>query len=515
MNENENRKNDIPKENIPQKHNEEFSQDFEIFDLDAVRRVKAENANKQISAQNTNSAHTPSSSGIKPTQNNISHKVPATQKPVAEQRNAKMQSQSFSPRQPQANNTAAKKPITDIKPDKVVFDSSADSKNTKSAKRQKAKQEKVIKVTKPTEEKTRGANPVAVLSKALIYIAVVLLVSFLCAYYIIVIANDVFAFVKADTQVEVVIPQYATLDQIADELHDKEVIKYPKIFVLYTMIRKNDPGEYIAGTYTVSPSQNFDELLYTFVKKTSNTRTEVSVTIPEGYTVDDIINLFVNEKGIGTKEGFVDAIQNGEYDYWFIKDLTNLNANRKYRLEGYLYPDTYYVYKESEEAVIIDKMLANFHSKFNIEYKQECENAGMTVDEVINLASLIQMEAKYSTDYSMVSSVFHNRLKSTYFGKKLESCASVQYILPERKERLSNEDTKIDNPYNTYQNAGLPPGPISNPTLKAIRAALYPEESNYYFFMNDIKGDLLFAKTLAEHNANKAMVDKQYANANK
>ena len=139
----------------------------------------------------------------------------------------------------------------------------------------------------------------------------------------------------------------------------------------------------------------------------------------------------------------------------------------------------------------------------------------MTVDQVVNLASLIQMEAKYSTDYSMVSSVFHNRLNSNYYGKKLESCATVQYILPERKERITNEDTQIDNPYNTYRNAGLPPGPISNPTLKAIRAALYPEETNYYFFLNDIKGELLFAKTLGEHNANKAIVDKQYADAQK
>ena len=232
-------------------------------------------------------------------------------------------------------------------------------------------------------------------------------------------------------------------------------------------------------------------------------------------TVDDIIDLFVNEKGIGTREGFIDAIQNGEYDYWFVNELTNTNPNRKYRLEGYLYPDTYYVYKESEETSIINKMLANFHSKFSIEYKQECEKSGMTVDEVINFASLIQMEAKYTTDYSMVSSVFHNRLNSSYYDRKLESCATIQYILPERKERITNDDTLIDNPYNTYRYPGLPPGPISNPTLKAIRAALYPEQSNYYFFVNDIEGNLLFAKTFAEHNANKAKVDAQYENASK
>ena len=274
------------------------------------------------------------------------------------------------------------------------------------------------------------------------------------------------------------------------------------------MIRGNDPGKYLSGVYKVSPSQNFDELLYTFVEKRSTGLTEISVTIPEGYTIDDIINLLVKEKGVGTKEGFIDAIQNAEYDYWFVQDLKNLDPNRKYRLEGYLYPDTYYIYKESEEVDIIEKMLSNFHSKFSAEYKQDCEKSGMTVDQVINIASLIQMEAKYPIEYTTVSSVLHNRLNSSYYGRKLESCATVQYVLPERKDRITNEDTQIDSPYNTYRNAGLPPGPISNPTLKAIRAALYPEQTNYYFFVTDAEGKYYYSKYLEEHNYNVYIASK-------
>ena len=418
------------------------------------------------------------------------------------------------PRQtaPRTPSTAAQQPrkrqesnVTDVKPDKVVFDSAVKKKRSPA---QKGKKQKGIK---PYEEKTRGSHPVTILSKALIYIAVVLLVSGICAYCIIVIANDVFAFVKPEAQIEVSIPEYATLGQIAEQLNEKKVIKYPKIFVLYTKFKNNDPGEYKSGIFTVSPTQNYDELLSTFVEKKVNTMTEISVTIPEGYTIDDMIKLFVEEKGMGTKEGFIDAIQNGEYDYWFLKELKVVNPNRKYKLEGYLYPDTYYFYKEWPEEKIINKMLQNFYAKFDIKYKQECEKAGMSIDDVVNLASIIQMEAKYSRDYSLISGVLHNRLNSSYYMYRLDCDATIQYILPERKEDMDHEDTLIDSPYNTYQNGGLPPGPISNPTLAAIRAALYPENEGYYFFVSDIDGSMLYAKTLPEHNANIAKVEANAA----
>ncbi|MBR6736637.1 MAG: endolytic transglycosylase MltG, partial [Oscillospiraceae bacterium] len=239
------------------------------------------------------------------------------------------------------------------------------------------------------------------------------------------------------------------------------------------------------------------------------------VTIPEGYTVDDIITLLVDKHGCGTREGFIDVIQNGQFDYWFIDELENLNPNRKYRLEGYLYPDTYYFYKEGEEYDVINKMLSNFNRKFTIEYKQECEKAGMKVDDVVNLASIVQMEAKYSTDYAMVSQVIHNRLNSAYYNYRLECDATIQYALEERKEDLTHDDTLIDHPYNSYKNGGLPPGPISNPTLKAIRAALYPEYTAqpYYFFISDIDGYMLYGKNYPEHQANIAKVEANAAAA--
>ncbi|MBR5323164.1 MAG: endolytic transglycosylase MltG [Clostridia bacterium] len=499
--------NDIKKtneNNSANSDNVKVYNDMEIFDFDAHRKAKLE-------AEKTRSSTAPKASP-KPNPTPKPVAQPSAQSRPVPPKTTAQAAQSSAPRTPKQVPRTHQPSITDIKPDKVVFNASLRKPMGKKSTDNKVIKQKPIK---PYKEKTRGANPLAVLSKALIYIAVVLLISALASYFIITVANDVFAFVKADAQIEVVIPEYATLDQIADELHEKQIIKFPKIFVLYSIIRGRDDAVYKAGIYTVSPQQNFDQLYYTFVERKVTTMTEISVTIPEGYTIDDIIKLFVEEKGMGTKEGFVDAIQNGVYDYWFLEGLKVVNPDRKYRLEGYLYPDTYYFYKEWPEEKIIDKMLANFYAKFDIKYKQECEKAGMSIDDVVNLASIIQMEAKHQKDYTIVSSVIHNRLNSAYYMYRLDCDATIQYALPERKTDLTHDDTLIDSPYNSYTHGGLPPGPISNPTLKAIRAALYPEQTSekYYFFVSDIDGYMLYARNLPEHNANIAKVEKNAAAA--
>ena len=502
--------NDIKKtneNNSANSDNVKVYNDMEIFDFDAHRKARAEAEKPQATPKPTVSS-TPKAALHQ--QSNIPQSSMANR--PSPPRASGQSAPKAAPRQPQQMPPKKQPNVTDIKPDKVVFDASLRKPMGKKNNSNKVIRQKPIK---PYKEKTRGANPIAVLSKALIYIAVVLLISALSAYFIITVANDVFAFVKADAQIEVVIPEYATLDQIADELHEKQIIKFPKIFVLYTIIKGRDDANYKAGVYTVSPQQNFDQLYYTFVERKATTMTEISVTIPEGYTIDDMIKLFVEEKGMGTREGFIDAIQNGVYDYWFLKELKVVNPDRKYRLEGYLYPDTYYFYKEWPEEKIIDKMLANFYAKFDIKYKQECEKAGMSIDDVVNLASIIQMEAKHQKDYTIVSSVIHNRLNSSYYMYRLDCDATIQYALPERKEDLTHDDTLIDSPYNSYKHGGLPPGPISNPTLKAIRAALYPEQTDekYYFFISDIDGYMLYARNLPEHNANIAKVEKNAAAA--
>lgn len=354
-----------------------------------------------------------------------------------------------------------------------------------------------------TEAVTGTLNSVM---KAIIYIVFVLVTSGFLSYFGITVCNDVFAFVKSDDETEVVIPEFATIDDIAEELADKNIIRYPSIFKLYAQLRR-DSGEYVAGEYTITPSMNYDLLLSRFKAK-PKPREEVRITIPEGYTIDQIIDLFVS-KDMGTREGFIDVIQNGDfsqYDFnWFIAELeANMSPDRKYRLEGYLFPDTYFFYTNSDEKTIIYKFLSNFNNKFAEKYKNRCAELGYTVDQIVTLASMIQAEAKYASEFSLVSSVFHNRLNNPNGPTqgRLESDPTVQYILEEHQADLDPALLETDNPYNTYKRKGLPPGPICNPGLNAIQFALYPAKTDYLYFVAFPNGYHKFAADLNTHHMN-------------
>ena len=345
------------------------------------------------------------------------------------------------------------------------------------------------------------------LTKSVFYIAFVGAISVFAALFIIRVANDVFAFVKPSEEVPITIGEAMTVEEIAETLGEKQVIDYPFFFRLFAKVKKDD-GKFVAGDYTVTSSMNYSELLSAFKEK-APVQEEVRVTIPEGYTVDDIINLFL-DKGMGTREGFVKAVNEADYDYWFLTELGEVSPNRKYRLEGYLYPDTYYFYKDWEETKILNKILANFDTKFTKEYRDACAELGYTVDEILNYASIIQMEAKYSDEYAAVSSVLHNRINSTTFDGLLNCDATIQYIFAERKKELLTEDTRIDSPYNTYLYRGLPPGPITNPVMSAVDAALFPDKTNYYYFVAQANGRLLFAVTEREHLINREVAAASY-----
>jgi len=368
--------------------------------------------------------------------------------------------------------------------------------------------------------KRRGGGTLSNLLKAMVFIMFVLVISGFLSYMVIVVGNDIYALVKSDELIDVNIPELATVDDIAKILSEKDVIRYPSVFKVYSVLKK-DNGKFIPGDYTVSPSMNYDQLLGEFKAKKSERKT-IKVTIPEGYTVDDIISLFVDGYGVGNRDKFVDVIQNGEFDYWFVNELTSLREGRKYRLEGYLYPDTYYFYTQytrtTSEGVIVDvtewniinKILYNFSVKFDDRYVERAKELKMSFDDVIILASMIQMEAKYDTEYTMVSSVFHNRLNNPErTNGKLESDATIQYVLDERREELTVDDLNMDNPYNSYKYKGLPPGPITNPTTVAVNGALFPRKTSYFYFVAQKTGYSLFASTAAEHERNKVIARGQ------
>ena len=368
--------------------------------------------------------------------------------------------------------------------------------------------------------------------KVVLYIVGVAVISGIIAYNILMVANDIFAFVKAPVEAVVVIPEGADIPEIAQILHEKELIKYPGIFNLYLTYRKKDKiWEYEPGTYIVSSDTNYDDLLAMFRKKAA-AREVVRITIPEGYSVEEIISEFVDNNKIGTREGFEKVINGHDFSesYRFLKPLyeTELSPDRKYKLEGYLFPDTYDFYRDESELNIIVRFLDNFDSKFLEEcytkiasldkiYK-ELTGRGMTIDDVIALASIIQWEAALNDDFPKISAVFHNRLTSPGSFPRLESDATVQYTNLERyydgeKEKYRfkrpvGDDLRAllesDEPYNTYRQNGLPPSAICNPGYEAIDAALWPEENSpYYFFVaNTTTGEVYYGRTSAEHAEN-------------
>lgn len=284
------------------------------------------------------------------------------------------------------------------------------------------------------------------------------------------------------------VPAGAGASKVATLLSNRGIIKYPTLFKLYA----GNKYMFQQGRHSVSTSMTYDELLETFGSYAEGgVGEQVEVVIPEGYELVQIAEL-LEQNGLTTKDEFLNEVNYGEFDYDFVAQI----PREENRLEGYLYPATYQIYPGTSAHDIVLMMLSAFNS--NVMPVYNASGTTDTVDYIVTMASVIEREAANESEMKTVSSVFNNRL---YEGRKLESCATVQYILHERKTVLSVEDTEIDSPYNTYKYKGLPIGPISSPGLAAIKAALYPIDTDYMYFVADPSGSKnYFSQTYEEHN---------------
>ncbi|MBR5633078.1 MAG: endolytic transglycosylase MltG [Clostridia bacterium] len=371
------------------------------------------------------------------------------------------------------------------------------------------KNAKPRKIKKKDDEGEAG-NTVISLVKCMAYITGVFVIATILSVAIIFCANDIYGFVKSEEPVEITIPEDATVKDVAKILHDNKVIKYEWLF---KMKEGSFSGKFAPGTYSVSPESSYDDLIYTLREKPP---TGISwVTIPEGFTTDEIINLLV-EKGIGKKEKYVDVINNYDFDFWFVDELGEDwdRDGRIYRLDGYLFPDTYQFYNASTEEAVIKKLLTRFNQVFTDSYKQRAEELGFTVDQILNIAALIEKEAGTAADFGNVSSVFHNRLKNPADFPRLESDATIAYAVQHEtgvRPNLTGEDIENnDSPYNSYKVNGLVPGPIANPSNSAILAALNPSETNYYYFVSS-DSETYFSSNIYDHQAaiNKILAERE------
>ncbi|MBQ8324732.1 MAG: endolytic transglycosylase MltG [Clostridia bacterium] len=374
----------------------------------------------------------------------------------------------------------------------------------------------------------RGVAGMSFLLKAALYIVIVLIIAAYLSYYVLTIGNDVFALVKGDAEITVTLSEDATQEEVAQILYENGLIEYDWVFSIY--LQYSGDGEEIAfipGEHKLNVSMNYIQLLAALTTPVRE-REVVTLTIPEGFTVDDIINLFV-KNGVGTKEGFIEAINNYPYKHEFVKilDENGWDADRVYRLEGYLYPDTYDFYTDTEEYLAINKLLNNFNAKVWVDWKSTyasiCEGKGYTLDDIVTLASMIEAEGKTAEDFEYISYVFHNRLNHKADYPLLESDATIQYALElagmDRIQDASQIDKSFPSPYNTYTNEGLPPGAICNAGLDSILSAIYPSPPydedgdviNAFFFVSNDLGETYYAATLSGHLKNVERVRKENA----
>lgn len=263
------------------------------------------------------------------------------------------------------------------------------------------------------------------------------------------------------------------LIEVIEDLNKKESVK--NIDLLLAYIKKNNISKEVkVGEYSFS-KDIVSEKFYRYLNKGILDDIPVKITIPEGYDIEKIAATF-DKKGIISKDKFLESVKEYKLPSYIKKDL-----KRKYPLEGFLFPDTYEFLKGTSGKTIIDEMLARFGTIFEQEKKKSGKNIeNQEIDKIVIMASVIEKEVEKPDERAKVASVFYNRLNK---GMKLESCATVIYALGIHKDKLYYNDLKVQSPYNTYLNGGLPIGPISCPGRECLAAAINPEKTNYLFFV--------------------------------
>lgn len=365
-----------------------------------------------------------------------------------------------------------------------------------------------------------GKRIIPLFVKILLYVVIVGILSVGFGYGAWECAKDVLGFGRSDERVVVIIEEGDTIDDIAQKLKDHGIIKYPWLFKLYC--------DFTDSTEKIVPNAEGHELFYNYdyhalvegMQEDIAQREIISLTIPEGYTAKQIFNL-MEEKNVCTVEDLKKCSAEYEFDYWFLEGVPYGESNR---LEGFLFPDTYEFYAGDKPERVLAKLLSNFDKKFGDGHKQRLEElnellaqrwrtAGygdsyieehrFTIHELMTVASMVEKESAAFDESANIASVIYNRLCNPANYPYLNIDATIVYAYGGDVELpLTNEHLKIDSPYNTYKVTGLPAGPISNPGLSSISAALYPAETEYYYYALDTEtGYHHFSKTKDEHDA--------------
>ncbi|OON95371.1 MAG: hypothetical protein ATN36_08545 [Epulopiscium sp. Nele67-Bin005] len=298
---------------------------------------------------------------------------------------------------------------------------------------------------------------------------------------------------KTFKEVEITVTPTTTLDSLADYLLEQDLIGSKQWFVGQGTIFGYS-NDLVPGTYTIHSTMSNTQILDTVTADATKEQSTVTVTIPEGYTISQIAST-LESYGVVDSKSFLAAVDNSHFDYHFLADIP---TGVKYRLEGYLFPDTYFFNKNSSAEEVIDKMLQRFEQVIN-KYAYEFSENPYTLHEILTIASLVENEARLTIERPMIAGVIYNRL---HHAMALQLSSTVQYSLT---KRITEDDLVTDSLYNTYLYLGLPIGPISCPGEEALLGAIVPDEHNYFYYVlkESNTGSHAFSTTLDEHTSNK------------
>lgn len=352
-----------------------------------------------------------------------------------------------------------------------------------------------------------------------VFLGVVLSVAAICvgvflAWKVIVGLMDYTGMAKKSHEADIVIDSTMNVDDIAETLHENGIIEMPWLFKTYINMKDEAEG-FLDGEYTVNSTMSYSNII-TLLKTVRQYTNTVTVMIPEGYNAQQIGQL-LEENLVCRADDFEKYYRSKLEKYDFEEQIT-VTENRFYALEGYLFPDTYefYVIDDLPDKPSMDtsqyakqaaeKMYSNFQNKITKKMYARAKELGMTFDEVVTLASIIQKEGTNEENMANISSVFHNRLENMYEYPHLQSDTTDNYIEDVIRPNIPSSSLalyeNVITAYDTYTCEGLPAGPICSPGLEAINAALYPAETDYYYFLSSSDGVFYYASTVEKHEQN-------------
>ena len=352
-----------------------------------------------------------------------------------------------------------------------------------------------------------------------VFLGVVLSVAAICvgvflAWKVIVGLMDYTGMAKKSHEADIVIDSTMNVDDIAETLHENGIIEMPWLFKTYINMKDEAEG-FLDGEYTVNSTMSYSNII-TLLKTVRQYTNTVTVMIPEGYNAQQIGQL-LEENLVCRADDFEKYYRSKLEKYDFEEQIT-VTENRFYALEGYLFPDTYefYVIDDLPDKPSMDtsqyakqaaeKMYSNFQNKITKKMYARAKELGMTFDEVVTLASIIQKEGTNEENMANISSVFHNRLENMYEYPHLQSDTTDNYIEDVIRPNIPSSSLalyeNVITAYDSYTCEGLPAGPICSPGLEAINAALYPAETDYYYFLSSSDGVFYYASTVEKHEQN-------------